>query len=82
MNVGPLRRTTGIVGLIAMLPILFQLAVGAITPEDAALRSVVVAAVVVLLGRAARAVLTGLLKRVERRAEDRVAPGADQRVVG
>lgn len=73
MSVGPLRRTTGIVGLVALLPILLQLAAGTVTPEDAALRSVAVALVVVFLGRLARVVLTRLLRRVERRDEDRTA---------
>jgi hypothetical protein len=82
MSVGPLRRTTGILGLIALLPILVQLATGTVTPEDAALRSVVVAAVIVALGRAARMVLSGLLARVERREEDRVEPSPGQPLTG
>jgi hypothetical protein len=71
MSAGPLRRTTGIVGLVALLPVLFLLAAGSITPEDAALRALAIAAVVVLLGNVARVVLTHLLRRVERRREGR-----------
>jgi hypothetical protein len=71
MSAGPLRRTTGIVGLVALLPVLVLLAAGTITPEDAALRALAIAAVVVLLGNAARVVLTHLLRRVERRREGR-----------
>jgi hypothetical protein len=76
MSAGPLRRTTGIVGLVALLPILVQLATGSMTPEDAAVRSLVVAIVVVLLGNVARVVLTQLLHRVERRQDDHVVDGS------
>lgn len=73
MNVGPLRRTTGVAGLLALVPVLLQLAAGTISARDAAVRAVATAAVAVLLGHVARVVLTNLLRHVERRASDQAA---------
>lgn len=70
MSTGPLRRTTGIVGMLALVPVLLQLVQGAITPEAAAIRGLAIAGVVVALGHAIRLLVAGLLGRVERRAED------------
>lgn len=76
MNVGPLRRITAALGLIALVPVTWLLITGALTPEEAAIRAVIVVIVVVALGNLMRAVLTRLLHRVERRAGD--LRGADQ----
>jgi hypothetical protein len=67
MSAGPLRQTVAVLGLVGLVPILLQLAAGAITPEDAAVRGFAVALVVVGLGQVARLTLTGLLRRMERR---------------
>ena len=77
MSAGPLRRAIGLAGLIALVPLLIQLAAGSVTPEDAAVRGLVVAAAVVVLGRTAQFVLTAQLRRMERRHDDEQAgPGA------
>lgn len=70
MNVGPLRRITATAGLLALLPITWLLANGALTPEEAAIRAIVVAVVVVVIGNTMRAILTRMLRRVERRSPD------------
>ena len=67
MSAGPLRQTAAVLGLFALVPVLLQLAVGAITPIDAAVRAVAVWIVAVLLGNAARLVLTRTLHLVESR---------------
>lgn len=72
MSTGPLRRAIGALGMLALVPVLLQLASGAITPEDAAVRGVAIAVVVVLLGRIAQAVLARLVRRFERRKGDEV----------
>ncbi|MTV27325.1 hypothetical protein FTX61_18180 [Nitriliruptoraceae bacterium ZYF776] len=66
MSTGPLRRTVGVLGLLAIVPIAIQLGVGAIEPEAAAQRAAVVAIVAVVLGRLASRVVAGTLRRVER----------------
>ena len=85
MNVGPLRRITAALGLVALVPITWLLITGALTPEEAAIRAVIVVIVVVALGNLMRAVLTRLLHRVERRAGDLRGPdgrGGDARAAG
>jgi len=67
MSAGPLRRMFAILGMVTLVPILAMMASGAITPVDAAVRAVSVAMAVVVLGNMARIVLTGALRRVERR---------------
>lgn len=71
MSAGPLRRIVAALGLVALAPIAAMLVTGAISPEEAAFRAVVVGVVTVLLGRIAQRIVTSLLRRVERRAEDR-----------
>lgn len=81
MSAGPLRRAIGLAGLVALVPVLIQLASGSITPEDAAVRGLVVAAAVVVLGRATQFALTAQLRRMERREQDRQAgPGTNEPV--
>lgn len=82
MSTGPLRRVTGMIGLIALVPIALMLVAGAITPEEAALRALAVAVVVLLVGNVIRVVLTRMLYRVERRAEDRAEPSAEAASAG
>jgi len=72
MNIGPLRRITAVVGLLALVPITWQLATGALTPEVAAIRAIIVAVVVVVMGNTFRAILIHMLHRVERRSDERV----------
>ncbi len=70
MTVGPLRRATGLVGLVALAPTAVMLATGALAPQEAAMRAVAVLVAVVVVGHAARVTLTGLVQRFERRAGD------------
>jgi hypothetical protein len=53
MNVGPIRRLAGTLGLCALIPIAVLLATGRITPPDAALRAASTLVVVMLVGRGA-----------------------------
>jgi hypothetical protein len=68
MSAGPLRRVAAAVGLVALVPIASMLVQGALTPEEAAQRAVVVGLVVIVLGNLARRVVAGVLSRVERRS--------------
>lgn len=70
MSAGPLRRVSAGLGLVALVPIASMLVQGALTPEVAAQRAVVVALVVVVLGNVARRVVASVLSRVERRNDD------------
>lgn len=65
MSAGPLRRVVCALGLLALAPLALSLAAGTIEPEDAALRAVTIVAVVLVVGRLARAVLTATLRRFE-----------------
>lgn len=71
MMIGPLRRITAAVGLLALLPITWLLATGSLTPEEAAIRAIIVAVVVVVIGNVLRSILTRMLRHVERREGDR-----------
>lgn len=68
MSVGPLRRLTAGIGLLAMAPIAAMLIMDALTPEAAAMRALMIALAVLFVGNSARMVLTRLLRRVEKRA--------------
>lgn len=87
MSIGPLRRVTASVGLLALAPIAGMLVTDALTPEAAALRATVVLLAVVAVGNGARLVLTRLLQRIERRSEDAAlsatatAPTSDEQPV-
>ena len=65
MTGGPLARATGVMGLLALVPIVVQLAAGSVTPEQAAARAIAVAVVVVAVGRVASMVVRSTLRRVE-----------------
>jgi mannose/fructose/N-acetylgalactosamine-specific phosphotransferase system component IIC len=71
MSAGPLRRIVAVIGLVALAPVAAMLVTGAITPEEAAIRALAVGLIVVILGNLVRQVVTAMLRRVERRAEDR-----------
>lgn len=79
MSPGPLRRITATVGLLAMAPIAVMLLTSALTPQEAAIRAIVLVLAVVLVGNLVRIILTQLLYRVERDlpdlAEDASAAG-------
>lgn len=66
MSAGPLRRITAVVGLLALAPIAGMILNGTLTPEEAALRAVLVVGAVLLVGNLARIVLEQLLHRVEK----------------
>jgi hypothetical protein len=78
MSAGPLRRIVAVIGLVALAPVATMLVTGAITPEEAALRALAVGLVVVVIGNLVRQVVTAMLRRVERRAEDREAEDASR----
>ena len=82
MSAGPLRRSFAALGMVALIPILALMATGAITPIDAAIRALSVGIAVLVLGRIAKAFLTGALRRVERRAEHESRRVEDQHEVG
>lgn len=65
MSAGPLRRTMAVLGLVALAPVAWLLATGALTPEAAALKAGAVLVAVLVLGNLARLVLTGVLHTVE-----------------
>lgn len=70
MTAGPLRRVAAALGLVALVPVAAMLVQGALTPEEAAQRAVVVGLVVIVLGNLARRVVSAMLQRVERRSMD------------
>jgi len=75
MSAGPLRRATAVVGLLALAPIAGMILNGTLTPEQAAVRALLVVGAVVLIGNLARVVLESLLQRVEK---DLVTDVADE----
>ena len=70
MTAGPLRRIAAAIGLVALVPVASMLIQGTLTPEEAALRAIVVGLVVVVLANLARRVVASMLQRVERRTPD------------
>ena len=78
LSTGPLRRITGMVGLVALIPIAVMQIIGILTPEQAAIRAIAVVGAVLLVGNIIRVILTSMLTRVERReqaAADQAAEG-------
>lgn len=51
MPVGPLRRLVGALGLVALIPLLVMVSLGALSPVDAAPRAMVMLLVLLVLGR-------------------------------
>lgn len=84
MSVGPLRRSVGAVGLVALVPLAAMLATGALAPVDAARRAVVTLIVLLLLGRVAGRGLRHLATAVERadRVGEAITPDAARAVPG
>lgn len=77
MNPGPLRRLVGMIGLVSLLPIAWQLFAGGLEPTGAAVRALAVLAVVVVVGRVVSRYLDSIARSVVRDlADDRreVAP--------
>ena len=73
MQIGPLRRLTGFVGLVALVPTAVLLIAGDITAVDAAVRALVTTVGVVLIGRVTGAFLDREARRLEDTAAARVA---------
>lgn len=65
MNPGPLRRLVGTIGLLALVPIAWQLFTGGLEPSGAAVRAVAVLFAVVLVGRVATRYLDSIARSVE-----------------
>ena len=76
LSPGPLRRITAAIGLLAMVPIAVMVLTAALTPQEAALRAVVLVLAVLLVGNLVRVIITQLLHRVERELPDVVAEHA------
>ena len=52
MRAGPLRRLLGVLGLVALLPVVVRVLNGSMTPMDAAVRAVVTFAIIVFASTA------------------------------
>lgn len=76
MSIGPLRRSTAALALLALAPLAAMLAAGSVTPVDAAWRGVVTVVTVLTLGRMASWGLSHAATAVERAAEPADAPEA------
>lgn len=73
MSIGPLRRFVGVVGLVALVPMLLMVALGELSLVDAATRSGVMIAVLLVLGRFVSWGMGALASEVEATA----SPGTD-----
>ncbi len=65
MTIGPLQRVIAVIGLVALAPIAAMILTGSVTPEEAAVRAVIVAATVTTVGAIARQIISALIARVE-----------------
>ncbi|QBI21254.1 hypothetical protein ER308_17875 [Egibacter rhizosphaerae] len=74
MDVGPLRRMIGALGLIGLAPTAWLLITGGISPPTAAIRGLATLVAVVLVGRLVGAVVRGLAGRVEANGHTTTAP--------
>jgi hypothetical protein len=72
MKAGPLRQGIAVLGLIALVPTLFNVAMGRLSPGGAAVRALITFAVVMLVGRLLAAALRFYARSVERANERRV----------
>lgn len=72
MSIGPLRRSIGALGLLALVPVASMLVVGTLDPVDAARRSLVTLIGLLVLGRLASWGVHGIASAVER---GRTGPG-------
>lgn len=66
MSIGPLRRSVGALGLLALVPLAGMLVVGTLDPVDAAQRALVTLIALLVLGRLASWGVHGLASAVER----------------
>ncbi|MBW3657188.1 MAG: hypothetical protein KY457_01015 [Actinobacteria bacterium] len=66
MSVGPLRRSIGALGLLALVPVAAMLVVGTLDPVDAAKRSLVTLIGLLVLGRLASWGVHAIASTVER----------------
>lgn len=78
MSIGPLRRLIGALGLVALVPVLLMVSVGALSPVDAAVRALVMVAVLHVLGRAVSWGMTVLAATVESDDAEPAVTGAEQ----
>lgn len=74
MSPGPLRRSAGALGLVALAPTAAMLVLGSVSLADAAIRAGVTLVVVVVVGRTVGWWLSAMARRFERREFDRHAP--------
>lgn len=65
MSPGPLRRLVGGLGLVALVPVAWQLWIGGLDPVGAAARAVAVLVVVVTVGRVVARWLDSVARAVE-----------------
>lgn len=77
MSVGPLRRSVGALGLVALVPLAAMVVTGTLAPVDAARRAAVTLVVLLLLGRLAGRAVSHLATLVE--AGDRAPDGHEHR---
>lgn len=66
MQAGPLRQGIAVLGLLALVPTLVNLALGRLTPGEAATRALITFAVVIVAGRVAALALRFYASTVER----------------
>lgn len=72
MKAGPLRQGVAVLGLVALVPTMMNLALGKLSPGDAAVRAVITFAVVMLVGYVLRMALRFYVKTVERSQDSTV----------
>lgn len=66
MSIGPLRRSIGALGLLALVPVAAMVVVGTLDPVDAAERSLVTLIGLLALGRLASWGVHGIASSIER----------------
>lgn len=72
MKAGPLRQGVAVLGLVALVPTMMNLALGKLSPGDAAVRAVITFGVVMLVGYVLRMALRFYVKTVERSQDSTV----------
>jgi hypothetical protein len=66
VSIGPLRRSIGALGLVALVPVAGMIVAGTLTPVDAARRAMVTLVALLLLGRLAGQGMNHLAAVLER----------------
>lgn len=79
MSAPPIRRIAGAIGLAALAPTAYLLAIGSLSPSDAAFRAVMTLGAVELVGRVADRSLSRLADVLERSAEPADEEAMDRR---